>query len=255
MTMPTLESGLVQVENAESVMEITLNRPDKLNALTSAMYRDLVKLLAVAEQSDETHVVLFRGEGKSFSAGNDLVDFLNAKPGEAGEAAHFIQAIHDFTKVVVAAVQGNAVGVGTTMLLHMDLVVASEDAKLITPFVDLGAVPEAGSAKLLPAWIGYQRAARMLLLGEPMLAAEALEIGLLAKVVAREELDATARNMAVTLAKKPPRALQASKRLMRESINKPLHQVVKEDLALFGEMLQGDEAKAVIAAMVSKSKG
>jgi enoyl-CoA hydratase/carnithine racemase len=253
--MPTLESGLVQVENAESVMEITLNRPDKLNALTSAMYRDLVKLLAVAEQSDETHVVLFRGEGKSFSAGNDLVDFLNAKPGEAGEAAHFIQAIHDFTKVVVAAVQGNAVGVGTTMLLHMDLVVASEDAKLITPFVDLGAVPEAGSAKLLPAWIGYQRAARMLLLGEPMLAAEALEIGLLAKVVAREELDATARNMAVTLAKKPPRALQASKRLMRESINKPLHQVVKEDLALFGEMLQGDEAKAVIAAMVSKSKG
>ena len=255
MTMPTLESDLVLVNNTESVMEITLNRPDKLNALTSAMYRDLVKLLAVAEQSDETHVVLFRGEGKSFSAGNDLVDFLNAKPGEAGEAAHFIQAIHDFPKVVVAAVQGNAVGVGTTMLLHMDLVVASEDAKLITPFVDLGAVPEAGSAKLLPAWIGYQRAARMLLLGEPMLAAEALEIGLLAKVVAREELDATARNLAATLAKKPPRALQASKRLMRESINKPLHQVVKEDLALFGEMLQGDEAKAVIAAMVSKSKG
>jgi len=145
--------------------------------------------------------------------------------------------------------------VGTTMLLHMDLVVASEDTKLITPFVDLGAVPEAGSAKLLPAWIGYQRAARMLLLGEPMLAAEALEIGLVAKVVKGDELDATARNMAATLAKKPPRALQASKRLMRESINKPLHQVVKEDLALFGEMLQGDEAKAVIAAMVSKSKG
>ena len=255
MTMPTLESDLVLVNNTESVMEITLNRPDKLNALTNAMYRDLVKLLKAAEQNEAIHVVLFRGEGKSFSAGNDLVDFLNATPGEAGGAAHFIQAIHDFPKVVVAAVQGNAVGLGTTMLLHMDLVVASADAKLVTPFVDLGVASEAGSSKLLPAWIGYQRAARMLLLGEPMLAQEALEIGLVAKVVEREELDATARNMAAILAKKPPRALQASKRLMRESINKPLHQVIEEDLALFAEMLQGDEAKAVIAAMVNKSKG
>ena len=255
MTMPTLESDLVLVKNAESVMEITFNRPDKLNALTSAMYRDLVKLLKAAEQDDTIRVVLFAGEGKSFTAGNDLVDFLNAKPGEAGEAAHFIQAIHDFPKVVVAAVQGNAVGVGTTMLLHMDMVVASEDAKFVTPFADLGAVPEAGSAKLLPDWLGYQRAARMLLLGEPMLAQEAFEAGLIAKVVQAEELQATARNWALTLAKKPPRALRESKRLMREAINKPLHEVVKEDLALFGELLQGDEAKAVIAAMVSKSKG
>ncbi|MZR64225.1 enoyl-CoA hydratase [Alcanivorax sp. DP30] len=253
--MPTLESGLILVKNTESVMEITLNRPDKLNALTGAMYRDLVKLLQAAQDSDDIRVVMFSGEGKSFSAGNDLMDFLNAKPGQEPEAANFIQAIHDFPKVVVAAVQGNAVGVGTTMLLHMDMVVASEDAKFITPFVDLGAVPEAGSAKLIPAWIGYQRAARMLLMGEPMLAQEAYEAGLIAKVVKREELEATARNWAVTLAKKPPRALRESKRLMRESINKPLHDVVKEDLALFGEMLQGDEAKAVIAAMLSKSKG
>ena len=255
MSMPTLESGLILVKNTESVMEITLNRPDKLNALTGAMYRDLVKLLQAAQDSDDIRVVMFSGEGKSFSAGNDLMDFLNAKPGQEPEAANFIQAIHDFPKVVVAAVQGNAVGVGTTMLLHMDMVVASDDAKFITPFVDLGAVPEAGSAKLIPAWIGYQRAARMLLMGEPMLAQEAFEAGLIAKVVKREELEATARNWAVTLAKKPPRALRESKRLMRESINKPLQDVVKEDLALFGEMLQGDEAKAVIAAMVSKSKG
>jgi enoyl-CoA hydratase/carnithine racemase len=141
------------------------------------------------------------------------------------------------------------------MLLHMDLVVASEDAKFITPFADLGAVPEAGSAKLIPAWLGYQRAARLLLLCEPMLAQEAYETGLVAKVVKREELEATARNWAVALAKKPPRALRESKRLMRESINKPLYEVVKEDLALFGDLLQGDEAKAVIAAMLSKSKG
>jgi len=255
VTMPTLESDLILVKNTESVMEITLNRPDKLNALSSVMYWDLVKLLKAAEESDDIRVVLFSGEGKSFSAGNDLVDFLNAAPGEAPAAAAFIEAIHDFPKVVVAAVQGNAVGVGTTMLLHMDLVVASEDAKFITPFADLGAVPEAGSAKLIPAWLGYQRAARLLLLCEPMLAQEAYETGLVAKVVKREELEATARNWAVALAKKPPRALRESKRLMRESINKPLYEVVKEDLALFGDLLQGDEAKAVIAAMLSKSKG
>jgi len=255
VTMPTLESGLILVKNTESVMEITLNRPDKLNALTAAMYWDLVKLLKAAEQSEDIRVVLFTGEGKSFSAGNDLVDFLNAKPGEPPAAAAFIDAVHDFPKVMVGAVQGNAVGVGTTMLLHMDLVVASEDAKFLTPFADLGAVPEAGSAKLMPAWMGYQRAARMLLLCEPFTAAQALEAGLIADVVKREELEATARRWAVTLAKKPPRALRESKRLMREAINKPLHEVVKEDLALFGELLQGDEAKAVIAAMVSKSKG
>jgi len=253
--LPTLESDLILVTHTESVMEITLNRPDKLNALTGAMYRDLIALLNTAEQSDEIRVVLFAAEGKSFSAGNDLVDFLNAKPGEVGEAANFIKAIYAFPKVVVAAVQGNAVGVGTTMLLHMDMVVASEDAKFITPFADLGAVPEAGSAKLLPDWLGYQRAARMLLLGEPMLAQEAFEAGLIAKVVSSDELQATARGWAATLAKKPPRALRESKRLMRQAISKPLQDVLEEDLALFGEMLQGDEAKAVLAAMVNKSKG
>lgn len=254
MTMPTLESGLILVKNTESVMEITFNRPDKLNALTAAMYWDLVKLLKAAEASDDIRVVLFTGEGKSFSAGNDLMDFLNAEPGEAPAAAAFIEAIHDFPKAMVAGVQGNAIGVGTTMLFHMDLVVAAEDARLVTPFVDLGAVPEAGSAKLMPAWMGYQRAARMLLLGEPMLAQEAFEAGVVAKVVKREELEATARNWAIALANKPPRALRESKRLMREAINKPLHEVLNEDLALFGDLLQGDEAKAVIAAMVNKSK-
>ncbi len=127
MTLPTLESDLILVTHTESVLEITLNRPDKLNALTGAMYRDMIALLNVAEQSEEIRVVLFAAEGKSFSAGNDLVDFLNAKPGEVGEAANFIKAIYAFPKVVVAAVQGNAVGVGTTMLLHADLVVAADD--------------------------------------------------------------------------------------------------------------------------------
>ncbi|EKF75956.1 enoyl-CoA hydratase [Alcanivorax hongdengensis A-11-3] len=247
--MPALESGQIVAENKGAVLEITFDRADKLNAFTSAMYRDLVKLLDHAEHSEALRVVFFRGEGRAFSAGNDLADFLNAKPGEAGEAAHFIKAIYRFPKALVAAVQGNAVGVGTTMLLHTDLVVAADDAKFLTPFVDLGAVPEAGSAKLLPAWLGYQRAARMLLLGEPMLAQEALEAGLVAKVVPTDQVQQTASEWAQTLAKKPPRALRESKRLMRSGISRGLDDILNEDLALFGEMLQSDEAKAVLTAM------
>ncbi|MDX1802697.1 MAG: enoyl-CoA hydratase-related protein [Alcanivorax sp.] len=250
--MPALQSGQIRAEITDAVLEITFDRADKLNAFTGAMYQDLVRLLAYAESADEVRVLLFRAEGRAFSAGNDLADFLNAKPGEVGEAAHFIRAIHRFPKVLVAAVQGNAVGVGTTMLLHTDLVVAADDAKFLTPFADLGAVPEAGSAKLLPTWLGYQRAARLLLLGEPMLAQDALDAGLVAKVVPLEQLQDTAAGWARTLAKKPPRALRESKRLMREAISRGLNDVLEEDLALFGEMLQGEEARAVLAAMVKR---
>lgn len=254
MTIPTLESGLIGAVVNGAVLEISFERGDKLNALTAAMYRDLVRLLDTARDNDEYRVVLFRADGRAFSAGNDLMDFLNTKPGDPVEAAVFIQAIHDFPKVVVGAVKGNAVGVGTTMLLHMDMVIAADDSKFMLPFVDLGAVPEAGSAKLMPAWFGYQRAARLLLLGETMLADEALDVGLVAKVVSVDALDDTARDVAARLAAKPARALRESKRLMREGIDKPLPAVVKEDLALFAELLQGDEARAVISAMLQKGK-
>lgn len=254
MTLPNLESDLVLAEQAGGVLEVTLNRPDKLNALTSAMYRDLMALLAFAEHDEATRVVFLAANGGSFTAGNDLKDFFNAKPGEVGEAVPFIKAMHAFPKVIVAAVQGNAVGVGMTMLLHVDLVVAADDAKLITPFVDLGATPEAGSAKLLPAWLGYQRAARMLLLGEPLPAKEAHDCGLVAKVVPAAELSQAAGNWAQALAEKPPLALRESKRLMRQAINKPLDEVIEEDLTLFAEMLQGDEARAVLAARMQKGK-
>ncbi len=152
----------------------------------------------------------------------------------------------------MVAVQGNAVGVGTTLLLHADIVVAADDAKFITPFVDLGAVPEAGSSKLLPAWLGYQRAARMLLVGEPLTAEEAAQAGLVARVVERAHLEGTARQYAVALAAKPRRAMRESKRLMRQAAEMPLAELVDHDLALFAEMLQGDEAKAILAAKLGK---
>ncbi|GAA5126940.1 enoyl-CoA hydratase-related protein [Alloalcanivorax gelatiniphagus] len=256
MQLPALESGQILVKTTEGVMAITLNRPDKLNALTGAMYRDLVTLLALAEEHDDVGAVLIEGQGKSFCAGNDLGDFLAA--GNAGDnateggAAPFIRAVSRFEKPLVIAVQGNAVGVGVTMLLHADIVVAADDAKFITPFVDLGAVPEAGSAKLLPAWLGYQRAARMLLAGEPLGADEALQCGLVAKVVARAELEGAARGYAVALAAKPRRAMRESKRLMRQAPEMALHDLIDHDLALFAELLRGDEAKEILAAKLGK---
>lgn len=256
MRLPAPESGQLLVKTTESVMILTLNRPDKLNALTSAMYRDLVALLAFASNSGDIGAVLIEGEGKSFCAGNDLGDFLAAgKAGgnaTEGGAAPFIRAISRFEKPLVIAVQGNAVGVGTTMLLHADIVVAADDAKFITPFVDLGAVPEAGSAKLLPAWLGYQRAARMLLAGEPLGAEEALRYGLVARVVGRAEMTATARGYAVELAAKPRRAMRESKRLMRQGADMSVHELIDHDLALFAELLRGDEAKAILAAKMGK---
>lgn len=250
--MPELESGLIALSSTDGVLEITLNRGDKHNALTEAMYQELVAALDYAQDSDEVRVVLVRGEGPSFCAGNDLVDFFNAKPGHVGGAAPLIRTLLRFPKVIVAAVQGNAVGLGTTMLLHIDLVVAADNARLMTPFVDLGAVPEAGSSKLLPAWLGYQRAARMLLLGEPLSAAEAYQAGLVSKLVSVDELAEAGREIAARLAAKPPLALRESKRLMRMAINRDLEDVVEEDLALFGEMLQGDEARAALAARLKR---
>ena len=252
MNLPPLQSGEVLAAEDGAVLTLTLNRPDKLNALTGAMYRDLVDLLAFAGDSDDVRAVLILGAGKSFSAGNDLADFLAAGEGTEGGAAPFIRAVSRFEKPLVIGVQGHAVGVGTTMLLHADLVVAADDAKFLTPFVDLGAVPEAGSAKLLPAWLGYQRAARMLLAGEPLLAPEALQAGLVAKMVSPAELVATATDYARTLAAKPPRALRESKRLMRQAAQMDLHDLIDHDLALFAELLQGDEARAILAAKVGK---
>lgn len=256
MELPAPESGQILVKTTEAVMTITLNRPDKLNALTGAMYQDLVDLLALASDHDDVGAVLIEGEGKSFCAGNDLADFLAAGNGTGGGteggAAPFIRAVSRFEKPLVVAVQGNAVGVGTTLLLHADIVVAADDAKFITPFVDLGAVPEAGSSKLLPAWLGYQRAARMLLVGEPLTAEEALQAGLVARVVERSHLEGTARQYAVALAAKPRRAMRESKKLMRQAAEMPLAELVDHDLALFAEMLKGDEAKAILAAKLGK---
>jgi enoyl-CoA hydratase/carnithine racemase len=195
----------VRTEIADCVMTLTLQRPEKKNALTGAMYDALSDSLKEAEADASVRVVLFRSEGDSFTAGNDLSDFASQARGESAvdSPAHRFIETGNAGKPLVAAVQGNAVGVGTTMLLHCDLVYLADNARLITPFVNLALVPEAASSWLLPLRIGHARAYAMFALGEPMEASAALACGLANAVVPRSELHKKAHDAALVLTKRP----------------------------------------------------
>src|SRR2546427_9081853 len=209
----------ILTECSGNILRIQLNRPAKKNAMTSAMYITLADIFNAAAKDDEVRVVLWHGAGDSFSAGNDIQDFLKNLPGP-GESpqALLIEALINFDKPIVAAVQGAAIGGGTTMLTHCDFVVAGENAKFQLPFVNLALVPEFGSSFSLPARAGYLRAAELILTGQTFDARRAVELGLMTQVVPNQELLATATDTAQKLAQKAPAALQACKRLMKQSM-------------------------------------
>src|ERR1700757_1429144 len=213
----------ILTERSGNILRIQLNRPAQKNAMTSAMYITLADLLNNAAKDDQIRVVLWHGAGDSFSAGNDIQDFLKNPPG-AGESpqARLIAALINFDKPIVAAVQGAAIGGGTTMLTHCDFVFAGESAKFQMPFINLALVPEFGSSYSIPARIGYLRAAELIEVGLPFNAVRAAELGLVTQVVSDQELLATATQTARDLAKKPPAALRACKRLMKSSIREQL---------------------------------
>lgn len=226
-----------------ALLELAFDRTDKRNALTGAMYDALTGALARAAADDGVRVVLFRGEGGHFTGGNDLGDFLSSGLG-AQPALRFIDALARFEKPMVAAVEGFAVGIGTTLLLHCDLVYAGATARFILPFVDLGLVPEAGSSRLLAERIGAQAAAAMLMLGEPLDAPRAAALGL-AELVADGDLHAHARAKAQALAAKPPRALATTRRLMRGDRG-PLEAQIAAEAEAFAAALAGDEAQGAL---------
>jgi enoyl-CoA hydratase/carnithine racemase len=243
----------VKAEIAEGVMALTLQRPEKKNALTGAMYDVLSDALVKAEADTSVRVILFQGDGDSFTAGNDLADFASQARGEnsVDSPAHrFIEIVSKVTKPLVAAVQGNAVGVGTTMLLHCDLVYLADNARLITPFVNLALVPEAASSWLLPLRIGHARAYAMFALGEPMEAAAAVASGLANAVVPQSELRKKALDAAIALTKRPAGSLSLTKKLMRE------HQRIAAQIAaegqLFKERLRTPEAREAFAAFAER---
>ncbi len=243
----------VKTEVAAGIMTLTLARPDKKNALSNAMYSAMSDGLERAEKDPAIRVVVFQGDGDSFTAGNDLADFAaqasNKDRGE-NQAGRFIRNLGKATKPLIAAVQGNAVGVGTTMLLHCDLVFLAETARLTTPFVNLALVPEAASSWLLPARIGHVRAYAMFALGEPLDAASALACGLANAVVPAAELRAKAHAAAEALTRRPPGALSHTKALMR-NFGAIAAQIDRESV-IFAERLQTAEAREAFTAFAER---
>ncbi|MEZ5605754.1 MAG: enoyl-CoA hydratase [Burkholderiaceae bacterium] len=240
------------------VMTLTFNRVDKKNSITRAMYAALADGLERAAQDAAVRVVLIQGDATVFSAGNDIGDFQNAPadpgPREQQPVWRFLRAIASFPKPIVAAVCGPAVGVGTTLLLHCDLVYAGDNAAFALPFVNLGLVPEAGSSLLLPQMLGYHRAAEALLLGEPFLAEAALEVGLVNRVVPPTECNAIAQSQARKLAAKPLASLIETKRLMKGSQQAVVLARMDEEGQLFGRMLHEPAAREAFAAFAQKRK-
>jgi enoyl-CoA hydratase/carnithine racemase len=244
----------IETTVADGVLEFTFNRPAKKNALTESMYRALVEGFARAEQDDDIGAVLIRAEGGVFSAGNDIGDFISAvQKGHGLAAADFVRKLATFTKPLVAAVDGLAVGVGCTLLLHCDLIYATPGARFSLPFVDLGLPPEAGSSLLLPRRVGMARASAWLLLAEPFDAQEAKEAGLVNAVVEADALAGFAREKARKLAGKPRAALIESRRLLRGEAPE-LHARMEEELRSFLAALHSPQTQAAFAAFLAKSK-
>jgi len=237
------------------VMTLTLNRVDKKNSLTAAMYGALADALARAGADPAIRAVVFQGHETVFSAGNDIGDFLNQPPATQDSPVYrFLHGIAGFPKPLVAAVCGPAVGVGTTLLFHCDLVYAGDNAAFSMPFVNLGLCPEAGSSLLVPQMFGYHRAAEALLLGEPFFAEAALEVGLVNRVVPPSEANVAAQAAARKLAAKPLAALIETKRLMKKGQAAVVAAQMAEEGASFGRMLREPAAREAFGAFMEKRK-
>lgn len=243
----------IVTERSGSILRIQFNRPSKKNAMTSAMYITMADLLNAAAQDDLLRVVLWHGAGDSFCAGNDLDDFLRNPPGpEDSPQSRLINAFIAFEKPIVAAVQGAAIGGGTTMLTHCDFVYAGETAKFQMPFINLALVPEFASTYSVPMRAGYLRAAELLQLGLPFDANRAAELGLVTRVVPDSRLLATATETAQKLAEKPAAALQASKRLMKKPWHDALLEAAKAENSEFSVRIRSEESKEAITAFFEK---
>lgn len=239
------------------VLTLTLNRLDKKNALTTDMYAALADALVQAAEDPTVRVAVIQGHEQIFTAGNDLQDFRERPPvldaANPAPVHRFLDALRTFPKPLLAAVAGPAVGIGTTLLLHCDLVYAGDNAAFSLPFVNLGLCAEGGSSVMLPALMGYQKAAEKLLLGEAFYAEEALEIGLVNRIVPPHEVAAYAQAQAAKLALKPQASLVATKALMKAS-QAGLKSVMDGELQRFGELLRGPACKEAIDAFMNKRK-
>ena len=233
------------------VLTLSFNRPEKMNALTRSMYAGLAKGLNDAAGDFGIRTVVITSEGDHFTAGNDIMDFMNNPPtSDDSEVARFLASLLNFPKPLLAAVKGNAVGVGTTMLLHCDVVIAGPSAKFSMPFASLGLVPEAGSSYLFPQLVGYQRAARIFMTGESFDADSAIEMGL----VTAKDADplAHAMKLAYQIAGQPPQAIINTKALLKARSHESVAAVMKAEFEIFAMALQSEEAMEAFMKFMSK---
>lgn len=237
------------------VLTLTLNRLEKKNSLTASMYTELVNALDSAQTDAHTKVVLIQGHETVFSAGNDIADFLQQPASsEDSPVFRFLRGIATFPKPLIASVCGPAVGIGTTLLFHCDLVYAGDNAAFSMPFVNLGLCPEAGSSLLAAQVMGHQRAAEALLLGESFLAETALEMGLVSRVLPPAEVNTYAQQQARKMAAKPLSSLIETKRLMKADLTPQLLERIKQEGVVFGRMLKEPAAIEAFSAFMEKRK-
>ena len=240
------------------VLTLEFNRPERKNAITAAMYQTMADAINAAEQDTAVRAILIVGKPEIFTAGNDLEDFMKTAPStgaiEDRSVYKFMMALSGTSKPVVAAVAGAAVGIGTTLLMHCDLVYAADSAKFSMPFSQLGLCPEFASSVLLPQIAGYPRAAEKLMLGEAFLAQEALEMGLVSRVLPAAELLAFAQGQAAKLVALPASSIRATKQLMKASRNALVSETITAENKLFSAMLTAPEAKEAFTAFFQKRK-
>ena len=247
-------SDAIQFERERGLLTLRFNRPDKKNALTRAMYSHLAEALQLADTDPEINAVLITGTAECFTAGNDIADFIQQPPSNLDSPVfQFMLNLLECRKPVIAAVVGAAVGIGTTMLLHCDLVYVSRDARLRMPFVNLGLCPEFGSSLILPRLLGQAKAAQLLLLGESFSGEQAAQWG-----IATEALDsgeaalAKAREVALRFESLPPEAVRISKQLMKAADREQLHKAIEEESAQFTQRLRSAEAIAALTGFIKR---
>lgn len=247
-------SNHVRIERQDGVLAITLARPERRNAITVAMYSALADAIEDAASDDSLRAITIRGEGPDFTAGNDLNDFLTALPRDSDDIPvwRLLRALASNQVPLIAAVKGNAVGIGTTMLLHCDLVIAEPSARFSMPFVNLGLVPEAASSLLLPRLAGRRRAARYLLLGESFGAEEALEAGLVSHIIADGELEAALDNLVASLLAKPAEAVRLTQKLLRLGATEEVLDRIALENGHFAERLKSAEVRDAITAFFER---
>ncbi|WP_415766689.1 enoyl-CoA hydratase-related protein [Pseudomonas sp. ZB1P45] len=247
-------SDAIQFERERGLLILRLNRPDKKNALTRAMYSHLAEALKLADSDPEINAVLITGSTECFTAGNDIADFIQQPPSNLDSPVfQFMLTLLECRKPVIAAVAGAAVGIGTTMLLHCDLVYVSRDARLRMPFVNLGLCPEFGSSLLLPRLLGQAKAAELLLLGEGFSGEQAARWGIATEALGSGEAAlAKAREMALRFESLPPEAVRISKQLMEAPDREQLRKAIEEESALFTQRLRSPEAIAALSAFINR---